>query len=65
MLDDMADDGPLPTRAEVQAEFLELCRREGLPLPEMNVVVEGVLVDAVWRDRHLVVQLEGYRDEAE
>jgi hypothetical protein len=47
------------TRSELEVRFLELCRRAGLPPPAVNVRVAGILVDAVWRDRGLVVELDG------
>jgi hypothetical protein len=47
------------TRSPLERTFLILCERAGIPLPDVNVWVAGVLVDAVWRDRHLVVELDG------
>jgi Protein of unknown function (DUF559) len=47
------------TRSPLERLFLPLCERAGLPLPDVNVWIEGVLVDAVWRDRKLVVELDG------
>jgi hypothetical protein len=47
------------TRSPLERLFLPLCERAGIPLPDVNVRVEGVLVDAVWRDKKLVAELDG------
>jgi very-short-patch-repair endonuclease len=47
-------------RSDLEARFLELCREAGLPLPATNVLVAGFLVDAVWKEHRLVVELDGY-----
>jgi hypothetical protein len=46
-------------RSPLERLFLPLCERAGIPLPEVNVYVGGVLVDAVWREQKLVVELDG------
>ena len=46
--------------SELEALFLDLVRADALPLPEVNVLVEGFLVDAFWPDARLVVELDGY-----
>jgi very-short-patch-repair endonuclease len=49
------------TRSELEFLFLELCRRYRLPIPEVNVWIDGVLVDFVWHERRLIVETDGYR----
>lgn len=51
----------LDTRSELERRFLDLCRRDGLPLPQMNVLVAGLEVDALWPAHKLVVELDGFR----
>lgn len=49
------------TRSELERAFLRLCRRCGLPAPEVNVRVGPCLVDFLWSDCNLVVETDGYR----
>jgi very-short-patch-repair endonuclease len=52
---------PAPeTRSELERRFLRLCEKSGLPGPAVNAEVAGHEVDALWRDRGLVVELDGY-----
>jgi very-short-patch-repair endonuclease len=48
------------TRSELERRFFELIREADLPLPQINVVVEGLVVDAYWPWAQLVVELQGY-----
>jgi very-short-patch-repair endonuclease len=50
-----------PTRSELEAAFLALCRRRGLPPPRVNTVVEGFEVDFAWPEQRLIVETDGYR----
>jgi hypothetical protein len=47
------------TRSEFERRMLELCESAGLPIPEVNVVVCGIEVDALWREQHVVVEVDG------
>jgi len=51
---------PAPTRSELEERFLRLCDDHGLPRPETNTRIEGIEVDFAWRDRRLVVEVDGY-----
>ena len=48
------------TRSELELRFLDLVREAGLPVPQVNVVVEGFVVDAYWPSAGVVVELQGY-----
>lgn len=47
------------TRSPLEDAFLRLLRDHGLPLPSTNVLVDGFVVDAVWRVQRIVVELDG------
>jgi very-short-patch-repair endonuclease len=51
---------PAPTRSELEERFLTLCDDHGMPRPETNTLIEGILVDFVWRDRRLIAEVDGY-----
>ena len=48
------------TRSDLELLFLDLVRDAGLPVPQVNVLVEGFLVDAYWPQARLVVELDSY-----
>jgi very-short-patch-repair endonuclease len=48
------------TRSELERKFLRLCRRHGLPLPEVNVPIESFLVDFLWPAHSLIVETDGF-----
>ncbi|HEY1521131.1 MAG TPA: DUF559 domain-containing protein, partial [Solirubrobacteraceae bacterium] len=53
--------GPAPwTQSVLEDRFLALIRESGLPEPETNVLVEGELVDALWRGQRLIVEVDGF-----
>ena len=49
-----------PTRSDLERLFLRVCRRFGVPLPETNVKIGPYTVDALWRSRRLVVEIDSY-----
>jgi very-short-patch-repair endonuclease len=52
---------PDHTRSELEASFLRLCKRHRLTTPEVNVRVGPYVVDFLWREQRLVVEVDGYR----
>jgi very-short-patch-repair endonuclease len=52
---------PAPTRSELEERFLQLCDDYGIERPETNGRIEGIEVDFVWRERRLIVEVDGYR----
>jgi putative AbiEi antitoxin of type IV toxin-antitoxin system/uncharacterized protein DUF559 len=58
-LDDLGDRAPHVARSELEERFLGLVHDAGLPAPELNAPLEGFVVDALWREDHLVVELDG------
>lgn len=49
------------TRSDLEGDFLRICRRAGLPAPEVNVKIGRWTVDFLWPDRRLVVETDSYR----
>ena len=49
-----------PTRSELERRFLTLCRRHGLPKPEVNVRVGPYEVDFLWRESKVIVETDGF-----
>lgn len=48
------------TRSELERYFLRLRRRYELPLPEVNVLIDGMTVDFLWPEARLVVETDSY-----
>ena len=48
------------TRSEGERRFLRLCRRHGVPKPEVNVRVGRFTADFLWREQRVVVETDGY-----
>jgi hypothetical protein len=47
------------TNSPLEDDFLIWCERWNVPLPLVNVRVHGILVDAYWPERGVVVELDG------
>ncbi len=66
ILDEIVE--PQLTRSELEERFLELCRRAGLPRPQVNVTVtvggERFEVDFAWPSNRLIVEVDGRRFHA-
>jgi very-short-patch-repair endonuclease len=48
------------TQSELERRFLELIRDAGLPDPQTNVTVAGLVVDFCWLEQRLIVEIDGY-----
>jgi very-short-patch-repair endonuclease len=48
------------TQSELERAMLELIRDAGLPEPQVNVVVDGDVVDFFWPHHNLVVEVDGW-----
>jgi very-short-patch-repair endonuclease len=55
------DPAPDRTRSDLELLFLQICRRQRLPPPEVNVEIGDIEVDFLWRRRRLVVETDSYR----
>ena len=49
-----------PTRSELEDRFLTFLDDRGIDRPEVNTIIEGLEVDAAWRDARLIVELDGF-----
>jgi len=47
-------------RSPLEVDFLALCREASLPLPEVNMLVNGRLVDFLWVKERVIVETDGY-----
>jgi very-short-patch-repair endonuclease len=55
-----ADRTPARTRSRAEERLLSLIRRAGLPEPAVNAQVGRWEVDFLWREKRLVVEVDGY-----
>jgi very-short-patch-repair endonuclease len=52
------------TLSQLEERFLALCEKYGVPSPQVNRKVCGLMVDALWPEQRLVVELDGARAHA-
>jgi very-short-patch-repair endonuclease len=50
-----------PSRSDLERRMIRLLKRAGLPRPEVNVELYGHERDFVWRERRLVVEVDGWQ----
>jgi very-short-patch-repair endonuclease len=55
---DLVDEAP--TRSVLERRFLRLCHRHRIPVPRVNVQVGDFLVDFLWPESSLIVEVDGY-----
>lgn len=51
---------PDRTRSDLELAFLALCSRYSIPKPEVNVKIDGIEADFLWRNANLIVETDGY-----
>lgn len=49
-----------PTRSPLERAFLRLCRKHGLPKPEVNARLGPYQPDFMWRELGLIVETDGW-----
>jgi very-short-patch-repair endonuclease len=50
-----------PTRSVLERRFLRMCSRHRIPAPRVNVRVGRFLVDFLWAESQLVIEVDGYQ----
>jgi very-short-patch-repair endonuclease len=51
---------PALTRSEAEERFLDVVRRAGLSVPDVNVRFHGYELDFLWREERLAVEMDGF-----
>ncbi len=49
-----------PTRSTLEDDFVAWIKHHGLPMPRLNVTVNGKEVDALYADQHLIIELDSW-----
>jgi very-short-patch-repair endonuclease len=53
-------EGATVTRSELEELFIVFADTFGLPRPETNVSIEGIVVDCVWRAQRVIIELDSW-----
>jgi very-short-patch-repair endonuclease/predicted transcriptional regulator of viral defense system len=53
-------EGATLTRSDLEDLFITFADKVGLRRPETNVLIEGILVDCVWRRERVIIELDGW-----
>ncbi len=59
------DPNAVDAASPLEVDFLALCRRAGLPRPQVNVLLAGRVVDFLWPRQKVVVETDGYAFHAD
>jgi very-short-patch-repair endonuclease len=51
---------PAPSRTEIEHVFFDICRASGIKLPLMNAALLGYVIDALWPEERVAVELDSY-----
>jgi very-short-patch-repair endonuclease len=51
---------PDRTRSELESRLLRLCRRHRLPKPKVNARVGRLVVDFLWSEQRLIIEVDGW-----
>jgi very-short-patch-repair endonuclease len=47
------------TRSDLEEDFVAFCEDHEIPIPRVNVTIWGLMVDALWPEHNLIVELDG------
>ena len=60
-LKELHGEEPPDLKSELERRFRTYCKKRKLPVPAFNVLIEGFLIDAVWEEQKLIVELDSRR----
>lgn len=60
LLGDDVDKNQRPTRSELEDRFRRFVARHRLPMPEINAILDGREVDALYRAERVIIEVDGW-----